>query len=42
MPYEIQEQKLIAKSAAKQIEKKLTVEQCIELQKKILGEDNQY
>ena len=34
------EQKLIARSAAKQIEKRLTAEQCIELQKKIL--DNGY
>jgi hypothetical protein len=30
------QQKLIARSAAKQIEKKLTAEQCIELQKKII------
>ena len=35
-----QEQELIARSASKQIEKRLTAEQCIELQKKIL--DNEY
>jgi|GEM_PF-4478729 hypothetical protein len=34
------EQKLIARSAVKTIEKKLTAEQCIELQKRIL--DSQY